>query len=170
MSQVDAPQAMTLRLGDDDRATAWIVFAAALLATLGTLNVIDGIAAASNSQFFVRHAHYLLGDLGAWDWTLVVVGICQALAGWVRPAQPGDTVGGRRLRGRRRPGPDAVHARLPAVGPVHLRPGPARDLRPRGVRRGTVSPGLRLGSGPTPSLAAACRRPVRRSAVKLPWQ
>ena len=72
---------MTLRLGDDDRATAWIVFAAALLATLGTLNIIDGIAAASNSQFFVRHAHYLLGDLGAWDWTLVVVGICQALAG-----------------------------------------------------------------------------------------
>src|ERR1700761_2355532 len=91
MGQGAGPPAVTLRLGDGqrgtrarglaDRAPAWIVFAAALLATLGTLNILDGIAAASNSQFFVRHAHYLLGDLGAWGWTLVVVGICQAVAG-----------------------------------------------------------------------------------------
>ena len=67
MSQVDAPQAMALRLGDDDRATAWIVFAAALLATLGTLNIIDGIAA--GAKFFpvvidliLRLAHHLQGD------------------------------------------------------------------------------------------------------------
>jgi hypothetical protein len=81
MAQIDAPEAVALRLGRDDRATAWVVFAAALLATLGTLNIIDGIAAVSNSQFFVRGAHYIVGDLGAWGWALLAIGICQGLTG-----------------------------------------------------------------------------------------
>ena len=72
---------MTLRLGEDDRGTAWVVFAATLLATLGTLNIIDGIAAVSNSEFFVRPLHFIVGDLGAWGWTLIVVGACQGLTG-----------------------------------------------------------------------------------------
>ena len=81
MGETDAPGAFALRLGEDERGTAWIVFAAALLATLGTLNVIDGIAAVSNSDFFVRQAHYIVGDLGTWGWTLIVVGACQGLTG-----------------------------------------------------------------------------------------
>ncbi len=81
MATIEESGAVALRLGDDDRRTGWIVFAAAMLATLGTLNVIDGIAAVSNSQFFVRHAHFITGDLGAWGWTLIVLGICQGLSG-----------------------------------------------------------------------------------------
>lgn len=73
---------MALRLGEDERGTAWIVFAATLLATLGTLNIIDGVAAVSNSQFFVRHEHFIVGDLGAWGWALMVVGVCQGLTGF----------------------------------------------------------------------------------------
>ena len=69
-----APQAVTLRLGEDDRGQGWVLFAAALLMTLGTLNVIDGVAAVGNSQFFARHAHYLIGDLGTWGWILVGIG------------------------------------------------------------------------------------------------
>jgi len=77
-----APQAVTLRLAQDDRGQGWVLFAAALLMTLGTLNVIDGIAAVGNSQFFARHAHYLVGDLGTWGWILVAIGVCQGLTGF----------------------------------------------------------------------------------------
>lgn len=35
----------------------------------------------SNSQFFIRSAHYVVGDLGAWGWGLLVIGICQGLTG-----------------------------------------------------------------------------------------
>jgi hypothetical protein len=83
MADVSAtPQAVTLRLARDDRGQGWVLFAAALLMTLGTLNVIDGIAAVGNSQFFVRHAHYVIGDLGTWGWILVVIGACQGLTGF----------------------------------------------------------------------------------------
>jgi hypothetical protein len=83
MSDVSAtPQALTVRLGEDRRGQGWVVFAAALLMTLGALNVIDGIAAVGNSQFFVRRAHYLVGDLGTWGWILVAIGVCQGLTGF----------------------------------------------------------------------------------------
>jgi hypothetical protein len=77
-----APQAVTLRLAEDDRGRGWVTFAAALLMTLGTLNVIDGIAAIGNSQFFVRHAHYLVGDLNSWGWILAAIGVCQGITGF----------------------------------------------------------------------------------------
>jgi hypothetical protein len=83
MTDVSAgPQAIAVRLGADERGRGWIVFAAALLMTLGTLNVIDGIAAIGNSQFFVRRAHYLVGDLGSWGWILAAIGVCQAITGF----------------------------------------------------------------------------------------
>ncbi|MGZ4350900.1 MAG: DUF7144 family membrane protein [Solirubrobacteraceae bacterium] len=83
MTDVSAtPQAVALRLGADERGRGWIVFAAALLMTLGTLNVIDGIAAIGNSQFFARHAHYLVGDLGSWGWILAAIGVCQGITGF----------------------------------------------------------------------------------------
>jgi hypothetical protein len=44
--------------------------------------VIDGIAAVGNSQFFVRHARFIVGDLGTWGWILVAIGVCQGLTGF----------------------------------------------------------------------------------------
>ena len=82
MADVSAPQAIALRLGEDEPGRGWVVFAAALLMTLGTLNVIDGIAAIGNSQFFVRHAHYLVGDLNSWGWILAAIGVCQGITGF----------------------------------------------------------------------------------------
>lgn len=76
-----ATQAIALRLGEDRSSEAWKLFAAALLCTLGTLNVIDGIASIGNSQFFVRHAHYVFGDLGTWGWIQLGVGVFQLLTG-----------------------------------------------------------------------------------------
>src|SRR6185312_14994855 len=43
-----------------------IVFAVALLVTVGFFNLIDGIAAIANSHVFIANAHYVVGDLRAW--------------------------------------------------------------------------------------------------------
>jgi hypothetical protein len=43
-----------------------IVFAAALLVTVGIFNLIDGIAALARSHIFIANAHYVIGDLRAW--------------------------------------------------------------------------------------------------------
>jgi len=56
-------------------------FAAILLLVAGTFNVIHGIAAIANSHFFVANAHYVVGDLRAWGWTVLILGALQVLAG-----------------------------------------------------------------------------------------
>jgi hypothetical protein len=56
-------------------------FAAILLLVLGTFNVIDGIAAIANSHIFVANAHYVVGDLRAWGWVALILGVLQLLAG-----------------------------------------------------------------------------------------
>ena len=55
-----------------------ILFAGVMLAILGTLNFIDGIAAVSNSTFFVDDAKFILSDLNTWGWILIVTGVVQA--------------------------------------------------------------------------------------------
>jgi len=82
MTEMSAqPRALAVRLGEDERGRGWVLFAAALLMTLGVMNVIDGVAAVGNSQFFLRHAHYLFGDLGSWGWVLAAIGVGQAITG-----------------------------------------------------------------------------------------
>ncbi len=67
---------------DYERGYGWVLFAGMLLCLLGTLNIIEGIAAVSNSHFFVGNAHYVAGDLNAWGWTIMVVGVVQLLVGF----------------------------------------------------------------------------------------
>jgi hypothetical protein len=57
-----------------------IVFAAVLLGVVGLFNVIDGIAAIARSHVFVGNAHYVVGDLRAWGWVALILGVLQALA------------------------------------------------------------------------------------------
>jgi hypothetical protein len=64
---------------DESRGTGWVLFAGVMLAMLATLNVIDGIAAVSNSTFFVNDAKYILSDLNTWGWVLIVMGVAQGL-------------------------------------------------------------------------------------------
>jgi hypothetical protein len=65
----------------DDRGAGWIMFAGVLLVTIGVFNVIDGIAAIGNAHFFVANAHYVFGDLKAWGWTVLILGVLQVLVG-----------------------------------------------------------------------------------------
>lgn len=45
----------------DERGYGWVAFAGTLLLILGTLNFIEGLAAVSNSHFFVNNTHYIAG-------------------------------------------------------------------------------------------------------------
>lgn len=65
----------------EERGNGWITFAGVLLLTLGTLNVIDGIAAISRSNFYVGNAHYVFGDLRTWGWVALCLGALQLLVG-----------------------------------------------------------------------------------------
>jgi hypothetical protein len=77
---------------DDDRGAGWLVFAAIVLGLVGVMNTIYGIAALDNSSFYVRGAHYIIGDLKTWGWVMLAVGIVQfcaalgilAFAQWAR--------------------------------------------------------------------------------------
>jgi hypothetical protein len=66
---------------EDERGQGWITFAAVLLLTLGTLNVIDGIAAISKAHFYVGNAHYVFGDLKTWGWVALCLGVLLLLIG-----------------------------------------------------------------------------------------
>ena len=57
-----------------------IVFAVALLVTVGFFNVIDGIAAIANSHIFIANAHYVVGDLRVWGWIALILGTLQIIA------------------------------------------------------------------------------------------
>jgi hypothetical protein len=57
-----------------------IVFAVALLVTVGFFNLIDGIAAIANSHVFIANAHYVVGDLRAWGWVVLILGALQVIA------------------------------------------------------------------------------------------
>ena len=69
-----------LRLAEDEHGDGWVLFAGAMLGILGTVNLIEGIAAISRSHFFVGNAHYVFGDLKTWGWVALILGVLQGLA------------------------------------------------------------------------------------------
>src|SRR3954451_6674432 len=82
-STVGAGGSATARLvsrdeyASDDAGYGWVAFAGAMLAIVGTLNFIYGIAAISNSKFYARDVTYIVSDLNTWGWALLIVGIVQ---------------------------------------------------------------------------------------------
>ena len=62
------------------RVNGWWVFAALLLGLSGTLNVIWGIAAIGNSDFFTANAHYVFSNLKTWGWITLIVGVIELFA------------------------------------------------------------------------------------------
>ena len=80
------PRASTVPVGtsagrDPDRGYGWVAFAGSMLMLVGTINFIYGIAAISNSKFFVANTTYVIGDLNTWGWVMLCLGTIQLLAG-----------------------------------------------------------------------------------------
>jgi hypothetical protein len=65
-----------------DRGSGWIAFAGVLLLIVGTLNIVEGIAAIDKANFFVANTDYIVGHLSAWGWTALFLGIAQILVGF----------------------------------------------------------------------------------------
>jgi hypothetical protein len=65
---------------DDARGQGLVTFAGVMLMIAAVLNVLYGIAAIDNANFFTRNARYVFGDLNTWGWFLVAFGVLQAFA------------------------------------------------------------------------------------------
>jgi hypothetical protein len=63
------------------RGEARAMFAAVLLIIAGALNVIYGIAAISNGDFFANSAYVVFG-LGFWGWVTLIIGLVQLTGGY----------------------------------------------------------------------------------------
>lgn len=62
---------------DESAGEGWVLFAGVMLAILATLNFIDGVAAVSNSTFFVANAKFVASDLNTWGWVLIGISVVQ---------------------------------------------------------------------------------------------
>jgi hypothetical protein len=62
------------------RVTGWWIFAAILLGISGVLNVIWGIAAIGDSNFFTANAHYVFSNLNTWGWITLIIGVIELFA------------------------------------------------------------------------------------------
>jgi hypothetical protein len=58
----------------------WVAFAGAMIALVGTLNVIYGIAAIGDSKFFTQNVTYIISSLNTWGWLLLIIGAVQLLS------------------------------------------------------------------------------------------
>lgn len=65
----------------EDHGAGWVTFAGVLLLLLGTVNLIEGIAAIDKANFFVGNAQYVFGDLNTWGWVVLCIGALQLLVG-----------------------------------------------------------------------------------------
>jgi hypothetical protein len=62
------------------KGEGWVTFAGIMFMVSSVLNVIWGIAAVSNSHFFVGNASYILSELNTWGWVAIGFGALEALA------------------------------------------------------------------------------------------
>jgi hypothetical protein len=64
---------------DVDPGKGWVLFAGIMLAIIGALNLLYGIAAVSDSAFYVRDVKFVISGLHTWGWLLIVIGAVQLL-------------------------------------------------------------------------------------------
>jgi hypothetical protein len=65
-----------------DRGSGWITFAGAMFIFAGTFNVIAGIAALTDDNYF-RTDELLVGDIKFWGWTWLTLGASQLLVSYL---------------------------------------------------------------------------------------
>ena len=64
------------------RGAGRVVFAAILLLVIGTLNIIYGIGAISDANFYVNDTRYILTNLHVLGWVLIILGVIQLTGGF----------------------------------------------------------------------------------------
>jgi hypothetical protein len=79
MTQYDA--------GSEPRVSGWavggITFAATMMLMIGIFQIVAGLAAIFEDQFFILTANYAFDlDVSAWGWIHLLIGIALIVAGW----------------------------------------------------------------------------------------
>ena len=64
------------------RGTGRVAFAAVLLMFVGVLNVIYGIGALDDANYFVNDTRFVLDNLNTLGWVLIILGVIQLTAGF----------------------------------------------------------------------------------------
>lgn len=64
------------------RGVGRAIFVAILLLIAGTLNVIYGIGAIADANFWVGESHFVLGNLHTWGWITLILGVIEIFAGF----------------------------------------------------------------------------------------
>ena len=64
------------------RGAGRVAFAAILLIMVGVLNIVYGIGALDDANYFVANTRFVLDDLNTLGWVLLILGIVQLTAGF----------------------------------------------------------------------------------------
>jgi len=64
------------------RGAGRVVFAAIFLLIVGTLNIIYGIGAIADANFYANDTRYILTNLNALGWVLIILGVVQLTGGF----------------------------------------------------------------------------------------
>jgi hypothetical protein len=64
------------------RGAGRAVFAAILLVIAGTLNIIYGIGAVSDANFYSNNTQYVFSSLHTWGWITIILGVIQLTGGF----------------------------------------------------------------------------------------
>jgi hypothetical protein len=64
------------------RGAGRTVFAAILLLMLGTINIIYGIGALDDANYFTNDTRYILTNLNTLGWVLIILGVIQLTGGF----------------------------------------------------------------------------------------
>ena len=64
------------------RGAGRVVFAAILLLMVGTLNIVYGIGAIDNANYFANDTRFVLDDLNTLGWAVLILGVIQLIAGF----------------------------------------------------------------------------------------
>jgi hypothetical protein len=64
------------------RGAGRVVFVAILLLMVGTLNIIYGIGAISDANFYANDTRYIFTNLHAMGWVMVILGVIQLTGGF----------------------------------------------------------------------------------------
>jgi hypothetical protein len=76
-----SPAAMSRGTSGSVRGAGSAVFASILLMIAGVVNIIYGIAAISDSKFFVNETRYVFSNLHTWGWITLLLGVIGIFAG-----------------------------------------------------------------------------------------
>jgi hypothetical protein len=71
-----------LQYEESNRGAGWLLFAGVMIALAAFLNIVGGISAIGDANFYTANAHYQFGNLHTWGWILLIIGLMQAFAAW----------------------------------------------------------------------------------------